>query len=62
MAAARERSIPAYVVFTDVTLQVIAERQPRSHAELVAVPGVGRIKLDRYGAEVLDICRNHGRQ
>jgi len=62
MAAARERSIPAYVVFTDVTLQVIAERQPRSEAELVAVPGVGRIKLDRYGAEVLDICRNHGRQ
>ena len=62
MAAARERSIPAYVVFTDVTLQVIAERQPRSEAELVAVPGVGRIKLDKYGAEVLDICRNHGRQ
>ncbi len=61
-AAARERSIPAYVVFTDVTLQVIAERQPRTEAELVAVPGVGRIKLDRYGAEVLDLCRNRGRQ
>ena len=58
-AAARERSIPAYVVFTDVTLQVIAERQPRSEAELVALPGVGRVKLDRYGAEVLDLCRNY---
>ncbi len=56
-AAARERSIPAYVVFTDVTLQVIAERRPRSAAELVAVPGVGRVKLDRYGADVLDLCR-----
>ncbi len=61
-AAARARSIPAYVVFTDVTLQVIAERRPRSEAELVAVPGVGRVKLDRYGAEVLDLCRNCGGQ
>ena len=58
-ATARERSIPAYVVFTDVTLQVIAERQPRNEAELVVVPGVGRAKVDRYGAEVLDLCRNH---
>jgi ATP-dependent DNA helicase UvrD/PcrA len=56
LAAAREHKIPEYVVFTDVTLQVIAERQPRSAAELVAVPGVGRVKLDRYGADVLRLC------
>ncbi len=59
LAAAREQKVPAYVVFTDVTLQVIAERQPRSVAELVAVPGVGQVKLDRYGAGVLELCRNH---
>jgi len=59
LAAAREQKVPAYVVFTDVTLQVIAERQPRSAAELVAVPGVGQVKLDRYGAGVLELCRNH---
>ena len=56
LAAAREHKVPAYVVFTDVTLRVIAERQPRSEAELVAVPGVGRVKLDRYGADVLRLC------
>ncbi|MGE5290627.1 MAG: ATP-dependent DNA helicase UvrD2 [Micromonosporaceae bacterium] len=56
LAAAREHKVPEYVVFTDVTLQVIAERQPRSEAELVTVPGVGRAKLDRYGADVLRLC------
>jgi DNA helicase-2/ATP-dependent DNA helicase PcrA len=53
--AARQK-VPAFVVFTDVTLQVIAERPPRTEAELAGVPGVGRVKLDRYGAEVLAIC------
>jgi len=62
LVAAREHDVPAYVVFTDVTLQVIAERSPRSEAELMAVPGVGRVKLDRYGADVLELCRNHPRQ
>jgi DNA helicase-2/ATP-dependent DNA helicase PcrA len=61
-AAARERSIPAYVVLTDVTLQVIAERRPCSEAELVAVPGVGQVKLDRYGADILGLCRRHSGQ
>jgi DNA helicase II / ATP-dependent DNA helicase PcrA len=56
-ATARDQKVPAYVVFTDVTLQVIAERRPRSEAELVAVPGVGRVKLDRYGADVLRLCK-----
>lgn len=61
-AAARQQDVPAYVVFTDVTLRAIAERSPCSEAELVVVPGVGRVKLDRYGAEVLELCRRHSRK
>ncbi|MEI2733295.1 MAG: ATP-dependent DNA helicase UvrD2 [Dermatophilaceae bacterium] len=52
---AREQSVPAYVVFTDATLTVIAERRPSTLAELAAVPGVGARKLDVYGAAVLDL-------
>lgn len=53
---AREQSVPAYVIFRDSTLELIAERRPASASELAAVPGVGRTKLDRYGAAVLALC------
>jgi DNA helicase-2/ATP-dependent DNA helicase PcrA len=45
--------VPAYVVFTDATLTALAEVRPGTEAELLAVSGVGRAKLDRYGSEVL---------
>ncbi|MGH8895393.1 MAG: HRDC domain-containing protein, partial [Actinomycetes bacterium] len=53
---AKEQSVPAYVVFTDATLTALAEARPRTESQLLAVSGVGRTKLDRYGADVLRIC------
>ena len=53
---AREQSVPAYVVFSDATLQAIAETRPGSRAELAGVSGVGAVKLDRYGPAVLELC------
>jgi DNA helicase-2/ATP-dependent DNA helicase PcrA len=50
---AREQQVPAYVVFTDATLTAIAEHRPADRAALVAIPGIGARKLDRYGADVL---------
>lgn len=47
--------VPAYVVFTDVTLIAIAEQLPRTESELVSIPGIGQRKLDGYGADVLAI-------
>jgi DNA helicase-2/ATP-dependent DNA helicase PcrA len=42
--------------FTDATLTALAEVVPTSEQQLLAVSGVGRTKLDRYGADVLAIC------
>jgi DNA helicase-2/ATP-dependent DNA helicase PcrA len=50
---AKADEVPAYVVFHNSTLEEIAERGPRTLAELAAVPGVGPTKLERYGDEVL---------
>jgi DNA helicase-2/ATP-dependent DNA helicase PcrA len=58
---AREHKVPAYVIFTDATLTVIAETRPADEAELSAIPGVGRTKLERYGSDVLRICRKKSR-
>jgi DNA helicase-2/ATP-dependent DNA helicase PcrA len=52
---ARSDDVPAYVVFSNATLTEIAERQPRTLAELAAVSGVGPAKLERYGEEVLRV-------
>jgi DNA helicase-2/ATP-dependent DNA helicase PcrA len=51
---AQSASVPAYVVFTDATLQAIAETRPGSLRELSALPGIGARKLDLYGAGVLE--------
>ena len=50
---AKADEIPAYVIFHNSTLAEIAERRPRTIAELASVPGVGPAKLERYGAELL---------
>ena len=52
-SCAQEQKVPAYVIFTDATLQAIAEQEPSSTAQLSAVSGVGTVKLDRYGEAVL---------
>jgi DNA helicase-2/ATP-dependent DNA helicase PcrA len=58
-AEAKEQQVPAYVVFTDATLTAIAEQRPADSAGLVAIPGIGARKLDRYGAAVLALLADH---
>ena len=57
LQVAREHGVPAYTVFHDSTLEEIARRRPGSTDELRAVTGVGAIKLERYGAAVLDVVQ-----
>jgi DNA helicase-2/ATP-dependent DNA helicase PcrA len=48
-------SVPAFVVFTDATLQLIAEQRPTSPAALLRISGVGPAKLERYGQDLLEV-------
>ncbi|HEU5002100.1 MAG TPA: ATP-dependent DNA helicase UvrD2 [Actinomycetota bacterium] len=54
---ASERSLPAYVVFHDSTLGIIARNRPATHASLLAVPGIGPAKAGAYGEAVLAIVK-----
>jgi DNA helicase II / ATP-dependent DNA helicase PcrA len=56
LAVCKEQGVPAYVVFSDATLQAIAAARPVNRGELAGIPGVGAVKLDRYGAAVLELC------
>ena len=52
-AAARASGVPAYVIFHDATLAALAEARPSTRAELLALPGLGPVKADRYGDTLL---------
>lgn len=54
---ARERGVPAYLVFSDATLLEMVVRRPDTEAQLLAVPGVGPKKLALYGSELLSTLR-----
>jgi DNA helicase-2/ATP-dependent DNA helicase PcrA len=56
---ARASSVPAYVIFHDTTLRAIADALPATLGALLGVPGVGPVKIDRYGEAVLEIVRTH---
>ena len=54
---AREKGVPAYLIFNDATLLEMAARKPRTEAELLEVPGVGPAKLERYGRQFLALFK-----
>ena len=49
--------VPAYIVFSDAVLRQMAARLPRNRAEMLALSGVGPVKLDRYGDAFLEALR-----
>ena len=56
---ARAAGVPAYVIFPDATLHAVAETRPVSPDALLALPGVGPVKLQRHGGAVLELVRAH---
>ena len=54
-ARAKTDAVAPFIVFHDSTIEAIAERRPRSIADLRRIPGVGPTKLDRYGEEIIAV-------
>ncbi|HEY2330795.1 MAG TPA: ATP-dependent DNA helicase UvrD2 [Acidimicrobiales bacterium] len=57
--AARAAGVPAYVIFHDTTLAAVAEARPDSRAKLLRLPGLGPVKAQRYGDELLRVVAEH---
>ncbi|MDP6077787.1 MAG: HRDC domain-containing protein, partial [Acidimicrobiales bacterium] len=55
LATAKAANVPAFVVFSDATLEAILEMLPTTPAELLSIPGIGPVKVDRYGNELLAV-------
>jgi ATP-dependent DNA helicase RecQ len=54
---AEEHGVPPYVIFHDATLREMLEFRPTTESELLSITGVGHSKLERFGAEFLEVIR-----
>ena len=52
---ARARRVPAYIIFSDRSLQDMARRAPRDETEFADIHGVGAAKLKNFAAAFLGI-------
>ena len=50
---AEAESVPAFVVFSDATLEALAEVKPTDRKGLQSINGIGKTKLDKYADELL---------
>jgi hypothetical protein len=57
-------NIPAFQIFTQETLYAICDALPRNEKELLKVVGMGKIRVKKYGEEILDVveayCKENG--
>lgn len=54
-ATARASAVPAPVVLHDTVLIALASRRPADETGLLAIPGLGPVKVDRFGPRLLRI-------
>ncbi|MGI9023060.1 MAG: HRDC domain-containing protein, partial [Acidimicrobiales bacterium] len=58
--ASRAAGVPAFVVLYDATLAVVAEARPGDRGALLALPGMGPVKAERYGEALLAVVAGAG--
>jgi ATP-dependent DNA helicase RecQ len=54
---AKEENTLPYVVFHDTTLHEISKIKPKNEDELLKIKGIGEIKINKYGKDILSIVR-----
>ncbi|MDC0178040.1 DNA helicase RecQ [Polaribacter sp.] len=56
-AIAKEENMPAYIIFNDKSLKLMASKLPTTENEFLAISGVGMNKMEKYGEEFMDVIR-----
>jgi ATP-dependent DNA helicase RecQ len=56
---AEDQGVPPYVIFHDRTLQEMCVALPQNLAQFGRLTGVGERKLDKYGADFIQVIENH---
>ena len=56
---ANELGMPAYIVFSDASLEDMEYKKPRTREEFAEVSGVGATKLEKYADDFLKVINRH---
>ena len=59
---ADSRDVPAYIIFSDVSLRIMAREYPVEERVFSRITGVGMKKLDEFGAQFMDAIMKHLRE
>jgi len=56
-AISKEEKMPAYIIFNDKSLKLMASELPTTENEFLAISGVGMNKMEKYGEEFMNVIR-----
>jgi ATP-dependent DNA helicase RecQ len=59
---ADSRDLPAYIIFSDVSLRIMARDYPTDERAFANITGVGTKKLDEFGAQFMDAIQKYLRE
>jgi ATP-dependent DNA helicase RecQ len=59
LGLAREKNVPAFVIFPDTTLSEIARERPNTLDQMASISGVGPRKLEQFGETFLKVVAAH---
>ena len=57
---AAEQGVPPFVVFSDASLAEMAAVRPQDGGGMLGITGVGKHKLEHYGARFLEVLKDSG--
>ncbi|HCC53019.1 MAG TPA: ATP-dependent DNA helicase RecQ, partial [Porphyromonadaceae bacterium] len=55
---AQQEKMPAYIIFSDASLQDIVYKKPLTLEAFADVKGVGEMKLEKYGKTFIPLIRS----
>jgi superfamily II DNA helicase RecQ len=53
----KQQGVPPYLLFTNRQFAEIVKQRPQNLSDLGKIDGIGKAKLDRYGADILAITK-----
>src|SRR5699024_5603271 len=56
---AQAEQVPAYIIFSNKSLEDMASRLPKNDEEFLMVEGVGSVKADKYASKFLTIIKEY---
>ena len=54
----RELKIPAYCILSDAVIDALCKSPPQNSQMLLDIKGIGKTKLEKYGQDILELCRD----